>query len=73
MCTGPFLYSPGCPGTHFVDQDGIELENAPASASRVLGLKACATMFNWFWLFYLFVLFSLHCALFFFIVLFAPL
>jgi hypothetical protein len=37
------LYSPGCPGTHFVDQAGLELRNLPASASRVLGLKACAT------------------------------
>jgi hypothetical protein len=39
-----FLCSPGCPGTHFVDQAGLELRNLPASASRVLGLKACATM-----------------------------
>jgi hypothetical protein len=37
------LYSPGCPGTHFVDQAGLELRNLPASASRVLGLKECAT------------------------------
>ena len=37
------LYSPGCPGTHFVDQAGLELKNPPASASQVLGLKACAT------------------------------
>jgi hypothetical protein len=37
------LYSPGYPGTHFVDQAGLELRNLPASASRVLGLKACAT------------------------------
>jgi hypothetical protein len=37
------LYSPGCPGTHFVDQAGLELRNPPASASRVLGLKMCAT------------------------------
>jgi hypothetical protein len=37
------LYSPGCPGTHFVDQAGLELRDPPASASRVLGLKACAT------------------------------
>jgi hypothetical protein len=37
------LYSPGCPGTHFVDQAGLELRNLLASASRVLGLKACAT------------------------------
>jgi hypothetical protein len=37
------LYSPGCPGTHFVDQAGLELRNLPASASRVLGLKASTT------------------------------
>jgi hypothetical protein len=39
------LYSPGCPRTHFVDQAGLKLRNPPASASasRVLGLKACAT------------------------------
>jgi hypothetical protein len=37
------LYSPGCPGAHFVDQAGLELRNPPASASGVLGLKACAT------------------------------
>jgi hypothetical protein len=28
-----FLYSPGCPRTHFVDQAGLELRNPPASAS----------------------------------------
>jgi hypothetical protein len=37
------LCSPGCPGTHSVDQAGLEIRNPPASASRVLGLKACAT------------------------------
>jgi hypothetical protein len=37
------LCSPGCPGTHFVDQAGLELRNLPVSASQVLGLKACAT------------------------------
>ena len=37
------LYSPGCPGTHFVDQAVLKLRNPPASASRVLGLKVCAT------------------------------
>jgi hypothetical protein len=37
------LCSPGCPGTHSVDQTGLELRNPPASASRVLGLKAYAT------------------------------
>jgi hypothetical protein len=34
-----FLYSLGCPGTHFLDQAGLELRNPPASASQVLGLK----------------------------------
>jgi hypothetical protein len=29
------LYSPGYPGTHFVDQAGLELRNPPAPASRV--------------------------------------
>jgi hypothetical protein len=28
-----FLCSPGCPGTHFVDQAGLELRNPPASDS----------------------------------------
>jgi hypothetical protein len=37
------LCSPGYPGTHFVDQAGLQLKNLPASASQVLGLKACAT------------------------------
>jgi hypothetical protein len=36
------LYSPGCSGTHSVEQAGLELRNPPASASRALGLKACA-------------------------------
>jgi hypothetical protein len=30
------LCSPGCPGTHSVDQAGLELRNPPASASQVL-------------------------------------
>ncbi|GAB1284923.1 Sodium/hydrogen exchanger 4 [Apodemus speciosus] len=37
------LCSSGCPGTHSVDQAGLELRNLPASASQVLGLKACTT------------------------------
>jgi hypothetical protein len=37
------LSSPGCPGTHSVDQAGLELRNPPASASQVLGLKVCTT------------------------------
>ena len=39
------LYSPGCPGTHFVEQAGLKLRNLPASASQVLGLKACKDFF----------------------------
>jgi hypothetical protein len=41
------LYSPGCPGTLSVDQAGLEFRNSLASASRVLGLKACATTPRW--------------------------
>ena len=37
------LCSSGCPGTHSVDQAGLELRNPPASASQVLGSKACTT------------------------------
>jgi hypothetical protein len=37
------LCSSGFPGAHFVDQAGLQLRNPPASASQVLGLKACAT------------------------------
>jgi hypothetical protein len=36
------LCSLGCPGTYSVDHAGLELRNLPASASQVLGLKACA-------------------------------
>jgi hypothetical protein len=43
------LYSPGCPGTHSVDQVGLELRNPPVSAFQVLGLKACATTFPSFY------------------------
>jgi hypothetical protein len=38
-----FLRSPGCLGTHSVDQAGLKLRNLPASDSQVLGLKLCAT------------------------------
>jgi hypothetical protein len=43
------LYSPGCPGTHFVEQAGLKLRNPPVSASQVLGLKVCDTTarLNW--------------------------
>ena len=44
------LYSPGYPGTHFVDQGGLKLRNLTASASQVVGLKACATMPGFLWL-----------------------
>jgi hypothetical protein len=27
------VYSPGCPGTHLLDQAGLKLRNPPASAS----------------------------------------
>jgi hypothetical protein len=37
------LCSPGCPGTHSVDQAGLKLRNPPASASQVLGLKVYNT------------------------------
>jgi hypothetical protein len=37
------LCGPDCPGTHSVDQAGLELRNLPASASQVLGLTAWAT------------------------------
>jgi hypothetical protein len=37
------LCRPGSLDTHFVDQTGLELRNLSASASQVLGLKACAT------------------------------
>jgi hypothetical protein len=40
---GVSLCSPGCPGTHSIDQAGLELRNSPASAYQVLGLKVCAT------------------------------
>ena len=37
------MCSPGCPGTHYVDQAGLKLRDLPASASGVLGLKVCTT------------------------------
>jgi hypothetical protein len=37
------LYSPGCPGTHSVDQANLQLRNPPVSVSQVLGLKAYTT------------------------------
>ena len=40
------LYSPGCPGTHSVDQAGLELKNLPASASQVPGFFVCLFVFE---------------------------
>ena len=39
----PLSNSPSCPETNSVIQAGLELKDPPASASRVLGLKVCAT------------------------------
>ena len=33
FCFVFFLRSPGCPGTHSVDQTGLELRDPPTSAS----------------------------------------
>jgi hypothetical protein len=38
-----FPCSPGFPGTHCTDKAGLEPRDQPASASQVLGLKACTT------------------------------
>jgi len=38
------LCSLGCPGTHSVDQAGLQFRNLPASASEVLGLMACTAL-----------------------------
>jgi hypothetical protein len=43
VCVCVCVCSPGCPGTHSVDQAGLELRNSPASVSQVLRLKARAT------------------------------
>jgi hypothetical protein len=37
----------GCPGTHSVDQGGLELRNPPVSASQVLGLKLRSLAPTW--------------------------
>jgi hypothetical protein len=41
---GVSLCSPGCPGTHSVDQLSLKLRDPPASASQVLGLLVCTMM-----------------------------
>jgi hypothetical protein len=51
------LCRPGCPGPHSVDQAGLELRNPPASASQVLGLKACTTVALWFGSFWTMIFF----------------
>jgi hypothetical protein len=38
--------SPGCPGTHSVDQADLELRNLPASASQVLGARPAINVFE---------------------------
>ncbi|GAB1289780.1 Transmembrane protease serine 11E [Apodemus speciosus] len=42
------LCSPDCPGTHSVDQAGLELKNPPASASQVLELKYHRRTYNYY-------------------------
>jgi hypothetical protein len=51
----------GCPGTHFVDQAGLELRNSPTSASQVLGLQVCATTARPLTLVFLFYFFIFNC------------
>jgi hypothetical protein len=51
------LCNPGCLGTHSVDQAVLELRYLPASASQVLGLKACATSPGFFSYLIYFILF----------------
>ena len=46
------LCSPGCPGTHSLDQAGLDLRNLPASTCQALGLKVCATTGWHSWTFY---------------------
>jgi hypothetical protein len=60
------LYSRGCPGTHSVDQAGLELRNPPASASQVKGIKGvrhhcpAKVIFLVRFCFMLFLLYSLY-------------
>jgi hypothetical protein len=39
FCDRVSLYSPGCSGTHSMDQAGLELRGSPVSTSQVLGSK----------------------------------
>ena len=41
------LYSPGCPGTHFVEQAELKLRNLPASATQVLGYYFLCKFYFW--------------------------
>lgn len=40
------MWSPGWPGTHYVDQVSLKLRDLPVSVSRVLGLKVCIATAN---------------------------
>jgi hypothetical protein len=47
------LYSPGCPGTHSVDQAGLELRNPPAflpPSAGIKGVRHHAWLLLWFFL-----------------------
>jgi hypothetical protein len=57
------LYSPGCPGIHFVEQAGLELRSPPASASQVPRLKACATAPGFFIILFKNIMHPLVCLL----------
>lgn len=35
--------NPGCPGTLYVDQDGLECRHLPVSVSQILGLNVFVT------------------------------
>ena len=52
------LYSPGCPGTHAVDQASLRQGDPLASAFQVLGLKAWTTSIRLILLSYLFIFFK---------------
>jgi hypothetical protein len=60
------LCSPGCPGTHFVDQAGLELRNLPVSAPPSAGTEGVRHHARLPCLFYVHV-FILFCCLLFFL------
>jgi len=37
------IWSPACPGTHYINQTGPKFREAPVSASQMLGLKVYMT------------------------------